>query len=51
VVGPLRIQRDGNRLRFGFDSIPALWGGVAGCTPRRDAAKKRWRNWNWQAKL
>jgi hypothetical protein len=34
VVGPLRIERDGERLKFMFNNMPALWGGLAGCTPR-----------------
>lgn len=35
VVGPLRIQRDGNRLKFMFNPVRALWGGLAACAPQR----------------
>jgi hypothetical protein len=34
LAGPLRIERDGDRLRFGFNRIAALWGGAACCVPQ-----------------
>ena len=34
VAGPLRIQRDGDRITFGLNRIASLWGGVAACTPQ-----------------
>ena len=34
AAGPLRIERDGERLRVTFNRIPALWGGIAACMPR-----------------
>ena len=35
VAGPLRIERNGERLRFGFNSVGILWGGLAACIPKR----------------
>ncbi|NDJ11314.1 MAG: hypothetical protein EBY17_08990 [Acidobacteriia bacterium] len=34
VAGPLRIQRDGDRITFRLNRIASLWGGVAACTPQ-----------------
>jgi hypothetical protein len=34
IVGPLRLDREGDRLRLKFNPSPALWGGLAGCVPQ-----------------
>jgi hypothetical protein len=33
VVGPLRLERQGGRLKASFNRLLTLWGGIAACVP------------------
>ncbi|MBM3760489.1 MAG: hypothetical protein FJW36_09615 [Acidobacteria bacterium] len=37
AVGPLRINRSGDRLEFAFNRTPSLWGGIAASLPSPEA--------------
>jgi hypothetical protein len=41
VAGPLRIEREGQRLKFTLNRIPALWGGIAACAPAEQSRDPR----------
>ncbi|MBC8163730.1 MAG: hypothetical protein H7Z42_21185 [Roseiflexaceae bacterium] len=45
VVGPLRVQREGDRLRVGFNRSLALAGGIAACAPPDDRNLRRRMAW------
>jgi len=45
VVGPLRVQREGERMRVGLNRSLALAGGLAACVPTDDSNLRRRMAW------
>ena len=45
IIGPLRVQREGDRMRVGFNRSLALAGGIAACVPPDDSNLRQRMAW------